>query len=298
MFPFSSTDPSQTILLAASGRSGTTWLGNIIAANPNVRIFFEPFDSRRVREAACLPRHAYARPDSNYPEWESFVGKVLRGEIENNWINRQGKRWWATQRLIKDIRANLMLGWIERLFKPKIIWMTRHPCAVVNSRVKLKWGPHLDAYLAQPELVEDYLHPFLPVIQEAQTEVQKHAVDWCIENLVPLHQSRHHNWTFCTYEDLYRQPEVEANRILHSLGLRKTWFTGRAIRRITITARPESAVVSGHNPILQWKKELSEREAEDVLSIVSAFGIRLYNDEPSTDSILTQSSMQIPEILR
>jgi hypothetical protein len=289
-------DPSQSILLAASGRSGTTWLGNIVAADPNTRIFFEPFDPRRVPAAACLPLRAYARPEGSYPEWESLVGKVLRGEIENEWINRQGRRWWAQRRLIKEIRANLMLAWIDRRFHPKIVWMTRHPCAVVNSRVKLQWEAHLDVFLAQPELVEDYLQPFLPVIQEAQTQVQKHAVAWCIENLVPLQQSHHHNWIFCTYEELYRQPEAEANRILQALGLRKNWFTSRAIHRITMTARSDSAVVNQRDPLLQWQEELSDPEIEDVLRTVSAFGIHLYEDEPTAHHLLDPSRMQTNEI--
>jgi hypothetical protein len=71
-------DPSQSILLAASGRSGTTWLGNIVAADPNTRIFFEPFDPRRVPAAACLPLRAYARPEGSYPERSRMSGSTAR----------------------------------------------------------------------------------------------------------------------------------------------------------------------------------------------------------------------------
>ncbi|MEM8863884.1 MAG: hypothetical protein AAGD96_36710, partial [Chloroflexota bacterium] len=55
----------KTIVLAGSGRSGTTWLGNIISANPNVGILFEPFDNRRVPDVLPLKLITYAREDGN-----------------------------------------------------------------------------------------------------------------------------------------------------------------------------------------------------------------------------------------
>ena len=34
----------------------------------------------------------------------------------------------------------------------------------------------------------DYLEPFRDVISGPQSKVQKHAVMWCVENLIPLRQ--------------------------------------------------------------------------------------------------------------
>lgn len=280
MFRLHTADPSQTIILAGSGRSGTTWLGNIIAANPNVRIIFEPFDYRHVPQAGCLPLRPYARLNESYPEWEPFVRQVLQGRIENEWINRQGKRWWAWRRLIKEIRANLMLAWIDRMFHPRIVFTIRHPCAVVLSRLKLKWETHLDVFLAQPQLIADYLEPFLDLVHSAHTEVQKQAVMWSVENLIPLQQLPDHNWVFCLYEDFCRQPEAEADRVLKGLGIRKTWLTQRAIRGITMVTRPDSAVLTKKDPLTEWQHQLSPADIDTVLETVHAFGINLYSSQP------------------
>ena len=272
-----------TIILAGSGRSGTTWLGNIIAANPNVRTIFEPFDYRRVPEAACMPLRPYARSQELYPEWAEFVDNVFAGKIQNEWTTRQGNRWWATRNFVKAIRANLMLGWLDQTFQPRIVLTTRHPCAVILSRMKLDWVTHLDVFLNQPQLVADYLAPYLDLIHGAQTEIQKQAVMWSIENLIPLHQMADYNWTFCTYEEMYRHPAAEAKRVLNELGIRQTWFTKRAIRKVTMVARPESAVITGQDALTVWQQQLPTGDIAEILRIVDAFGIRLYGESVMPD---------------
>jgi hypothetical protein len=271
------------VILAGSGRSGTTWLGNILAANPNVRILFEPFDHRRVPAASLLPLRAYARLGEPKREWEPLMQQVLTGAISNEWVNRQSspwQRWFSSRLLIKTIRAHLMLGWISQQYGTPIVYVTRHPCAVVHSRLKLGWETHLDVFLSQPCLITDYLAPYLEIIKEAETVVARHAVMWCVENIVPLHQLDRFDWIFCTYEKLYTAPEVEAERILSQLNMQQTIFTRWAIRRVSMVARPDSAIISDDNPLLDWQRHLSPENITTVLDIVAAFGIGLYSAEP------------------
>jgi hypothetical protein len=268
--------PTKTIIVAGSGRGGTTWLGNIIAANPNVRIIFEPFDRRRVPQASTFPLRPYARPNEKYPEWESIVQNILKGQIHNEWVNRQGYRWWANRLMVKDIRVNLMLGWLSEVFNPRIVYVIRHPCAVVYSRFKLDWETHIEDILSQDQLVADFLEPFMGIITDTDTVVKKHAVMWCTENLIPLRQLPYHDWIFCTYEGLYCKPEEEADRILDLLKIRNTCFTKRAIQRISMVTRSDSDIRGGHNPVSEWKRFLSNQDIKSILEIVEAFGIDIY----------------------
>jgi hypothetical protein len=279
-----------TLILAGSGRSGTTWLGNILGANPNVQVIFEPFDSRRVPQAAVLPLRPYARPDGSYPSWELFVRQALLGKVQNEWTTQQGRRWWTTKRLVKEIRANLMLGWLSERFRPRIVFVTRHPCAVVLSRLKLEWDTHLDVFLSQPQLVADYLEPYLPLIREIdgrqngrQATIQKHAVMWCVENLVPMRQSPHYDWFFCAYEQMYVDPEAEAMRVLRQVGLRHSWFTRRAMYQISNVTRPDSALVGARNPLTDWQQQMTAEDIDTVLELVQAFDIRLYGADAMPD---------------
>lgn len=273
-----------TILLCGSGRSGTTWLADIICANPRYRTVFEPFDYRRVPEMAPLPLFAYARPTNEYPERETLVQSALLGKLENAWVDRMGRRPWARKLLVKSIRANLMLGWIDRKFSPRILFTIRHPCAVVQSRMRLGWDTHIDVLVGQAELVEDYLQRYMDLILSATTDLQKQTVMWCIENLVPLRQLSSHAWVFATYENLYLAPELEVKRILSALGLRPSLLTRRAVSKLSIATGANSPLLQGESPITAWKKSMTAAEVDEVLSIVHDFGITLYTHEPTPES--------------
>lgn len=274
-----SLNPAQTIILAGSGRSGTTWVGNVLAAAPTMRIIFEPFDRRRVPEAADIPLFPYLRPHAA-PPWGTVVNLVLRGQLRNPWVLQDGDRWWGWRGLVKSIRAGGMLAWIDRHFAPPIVYMLRHPCAVILSRMRLGWETHLDVFLAQPDLINDYLDSYLDLIHGARTEIERQAVQWALENIVVLRQREAHRWTLLTYEEFYTNPEAEAERVLHCLGLRKSWFTHRAMQRITQVTRPDSPLHQGKSPLLDWQAHLAPAEIETILRTAHAFGITLYDAGP------------------
>ena len=56
--------------------------------------------------------------------------------------------------------------------------------------MELGWDTDSDIepFLSQPDLVEDHLRDHLDIIQTANTDEEKHAIIWCVSNLVPLKQ--------------------------------------------------------------------------------------------------------------
>jgi hypothetical protein len=276
-------DPSKTIVLAGSGRSGTTWLGNIIGADWNYRIIFEPFDARHVPEAkaAGIPLRPYCSPGEECPALYDFVQHTLAGKLRNRWVDKQGRRLWAWRFVLKTIRATLLLAWIDENFYPPIIYLIRHPGAVVASRCRLGWESHLDVFLSQPALMRDYLSPYKDVIKSATTEVQRHTVMWCMENIVPLRQLPRYDWIFCAYEHLYTEPLQETHRLLSRLGLKETRARLNAIGRLSHVTHKESALRKAGNILTGWKKDLSAQDIADMTAILRDFGIELYSvDEP------------------
>lgn len=270
--------PYQTILVSGSGRSGTTWLANIITACPGFGYIFEPFDHRKLPEAKIFPLRTYMRPEENHPERAEFVKRVLGGKIHNSWTDRENKNFFVWKYLIKSIRANLMLAWIDCNFHCPIIYIIRHPCAVVLSKMKSNWDTHLDVFLEQEELMRDYLNGFKNIIRAAKKPLQKHTVMWCIENAIPLDQFKKHDWIICTYEELCHNKEEEVNRIFARLGLKRTKQVNSAINSYYQT-REDSAVRIGKDPVYEWKNQLSKTDIADILAIVKDFGIELYGED-------------------
>jgi hypothetical protein len=270
---------SDTIIVAGSGRSGTTWLGNVIAGD-DLRIIFEPFDERRVPELAGLGLRPYFRQNEPYTQWRKPVSKILAGEVRNEWTDQDLHRFDKVKEpkgvVIKDIRANGMLAWLSRNYPCRVLYLLRHPCAVIASRMKLRWETHLDVFLDQPELMQDHLAPYADAILGAETEAQKHAVMWCVENLIPLRQLADSNWIFCTYEKLCAEPRKETERILRDFGLDLTGARLEALNEHSRTCSgraPETTV----NFLADWQDSLPADARRDIAATLDRFGIDLYD---------------------
>lgn len=276
-------DPARSILVAGAARSGTTWLGDLISSKIPCRILFEPFNPDLVPEYRNFNYFQYMRPEQQDPQFHSFTEKVFRGEIRNAWIDRQNEQLFSTHRLIKEIRANLALKWIHDHFpQVPILFLLRHPCAVVLSRMDLGWATDGDIqpFLSQPDLVSDYLSEHVDFIRSAKTDEEKHAIIWCVSNLIPLRQFRSGELTVVYYENLCCiQPEIELRSIFAALGQTYGAAVMDKLNRPSQTTRESSPVVDGIDKIAHWKRKLSPSQIENILRVVERFGLdTVYND--------------------
>ena len=275
-------DMRRSILVTGTARSGTTWLGDLIASQVPSRILFEPFNPDLVSAYSRFHYFQYMRPGTENPEFYAFAQKIFTGEIRNRWIDRQNERIISKVRLVKEIRVNLALKWLHDNFpEVPIIFIIRHPCAVVLSRMELGWATDRDIepFLSQLQLVEDYLSSYLDLIRSARNIEEKHAVIWSVNNLVPLKQFSSDELNVVYYENLCTQPEAELPGIFKTIGYEYSGPIVDTIDRPSQTTRAGSAVVSGTDKIGSWKQKLSCSQIDDILRIVHAFGLsHLYGD--------------------
>jgi hypothetical protein len=237
---------------------------------------FEPFHPLKVKAFRPFHYFQYMRPLDQNAHLEAYCRTVFSGQIRNRWIDREVNQLKPQYRLIKEIRANLFLKWIKTTFPQiPIFFIIRHPCAVVASRLNLSWATDADIepFLAQPELVQDFLRDKLDIIKQAGSLEEKHAIIWCISNLIPLHQFQADEFCLVYYEQLCQQPEVELGRILQSLGLDVQSANFDALDLPSMTSVGTSALVTGNDPISGWQKSLSSQQIAKILAIVEAFGL-------------------------
>src|SRR5690606_27560775 len=131
------------------------------------------------------------RPYEKNPQLSAYCQQLFAGVVRHPWIDRELTNLRPSYRVIKEIRANLFLKWLHVNFpQVPLLLIVRHPCAVVLSRLQLRWATDGDihACLGQEQLVTDFLRPYLALIEGAQTDEEKHAIIWCIHYLVPLQQ--------------------------------------------------------------------------------------------------------------
>ena len=277
-------DHRGSVFVAGSGRSGTTWLAEAIARGRGYRLVFEPFHSGKVGACRDFRSKQYLRPDDRR---EAFLGparEVLSGRVRGRWTDRLNRAFVARRRVIKDIRTNLLLGWMRANFPGMpMVLLLRHPCAVVASRLALGWKDNLSETMEQPALVEDFLYPMEREIRAARGAFERHVFLWCIDNFVPLRQFAPSGIHLVFYEDLIVRPEVELRRLSAVLG-EDLDVPGvrRALRRPSpLSRKPEGP---GPAPLDGWRGSVTERELGRALEILGLFGLdRLYGENPMPD---------------
>jgi hypothetical protein len=182
--------------------------------------------------------------------------------------------------LIKEIRANLFLKWLNDTFpEVPLLFLVRHPCAVVSSRIQLGWATDtdIDSFMSQPTLVEDFLSAKMDVIHGAETAAEKHAVIWCIHHLVPFKQFKRADLNIVFYEDLCLQPELEIPKIFRAINqdFDESVYERLSIPSVTTTRRNGVRID-------RWQQELSRKQIKDILHIVDAFGLSgIYGNLPT-----------------
>lgn len=275
-------DIQRSIMVAGTGRSGTTWLADIIASQIPCRIMFEPFHSRQVEAFRRFHYFQYMRPSEQNQELRAYCRRIFAGDVRNRWIDRQVECIFPQYRLVKDIRANLFLGWLHNSFpEVPLVFVVRHPCAVVLSRMQLDWWTDRDIepMLSQPKLIEDFLADKMEVIGRARTVEEKHAVVWCIHNLVPFRQFAHNQLNMIFYENLCLEPEREIPKVFDAIGHDYDDAAFLSAKRPSTTAVRTSAIVTGDDRLTRWKSELSPSQIANVLSVVNEFELGyIYGD--------------------
>jgi len=285
-------DIDRATLLAGTGRSGTTWLADLIASPGRCRVLFEPFHSEKVPAFRRFAYFQYMRPHEANAELEAVCNSILAGRIRHPFVDRAVTVLRPQCRVIKEIRANLFLRWMRVHFPSlPILFIIRHPCAVVASRMELGWATDSDLapMLMQEKLVEDFLYDKMDIIAGAKTPASKHALIWCISNLVPLRQFPPGELNVVFYENLCADPHREVPRILSALGRDMSHSALAQTAKPSATSLFSSAVTTGANKLDRWRSCLTSEQVSEIRKIVEAFELdHLYKDAltPQTEIAL------------
>ncbi len=296
------------IFVVGSGRSGTTWIGGTIASCSGCAPIFEPLQPELARVSPPWGRKSgfpgpYLRSRGSYPQWEAFFDAILAGQLTNWWTRMDWSRvpesltrWRLPGRIayrlaktryqllkmrsnryvVKEIRANLMLDWLVSYTGARIMFVIRHPCATIGSRMQQPaqgWQVDMDEILCQSSLMAEFLEPFRKTINGASTLLERQTIMWCVENLVPLSQASSRDWLMCCYEDFLADRDVAFERVFDALGLEPSSSTARTKR--LVVDKP----INDLNKPRPWYAPLKEAEGEEVLRLCREFGLGLYGKQ-------------------
>lgn len=236
------------ILVTGSHRSGSTWVGRMIALSPQVGYIHEPFNVRSGRPGKLNTEIKYwyhSVIDSDESEFYQAFQRTLNFEyslfeeikVIRSWrdIIRMFRdysqfRWnnlTGSIPLIKDPLALFSTDWLVRHFHLKPVILIRHPAAFVGSLKKKGWYFDFSNFLNQPCLLEEKLYPFRADIEEYSSRkvdlIEQGSLLWkLIHYLIYTYQQQYPKWLFLKYEDIANDPIKSFKTIYQYLGLEFT----------------------------------------------------------------------------
>jgi Sulfotransferase family len=312
-----SVDTIATPIIAGSGRSGTTWVQDVLAQANGYATVFEPLHPDAIPAMAAYAGR-YLQADDQCDELESYLERVFTGRIRNAWITYRVRpdrlvlrfnqmtdprtvyewlmRWkkfarhYARYRrdrgkpvLVKFIRANLMLPWLASHFNVRIGAVVRHPGAVVESKMRLRggdWEPEavIERYRSQSRLMANLPGAHEKLFREHLTPAGKHALIWCIENKLLMGRATDWGVVPVFYEDLLDASDENAwESIVKGLGLKNIPDT--VTRRSA--SQQASLLTAGKGYDSRhcggWLSRLTSVQIDEIQQVLDAFEIDQYS---------------------
>ncbi|MCI0682826.1 MAG: sulfotransferase [Gemmataceae bacterium] len=295
---------ARPILVTGSHRSGTTWVGSMIACAPGIVYFSEPFNPERrdvpvrqwwhrVTPETAAAFRAYLRPycELSFPWWDrrtehpaSLLGRLHRHVLYAR------RRAQGARPLVKDPIALLSAEWLAEQYQAQPIVLIRHPAAFTSSVKRLGWLTPAADLLRQPAVMSDWLRPLagdLERIAARPDDIIDHAiVGWnALHHVIRDFQERHPEWLFCRHEDVSRHPLREFARLFEWLGLDFTDDVVQAIERHSGADNPCEADGQVHQlqrnsaaNIWNWQARLTADEIARVRAGTRALAEHFYGD--------------------
>lgn len=274
-------DLRRTFVITGSGRSGTTWLAETLAAAPRTAVLFEPLYGRECPGAAAAGFTWLASLATNDNDWAKYyyMRQVLEGKIRNCWTFRIMTPSMAISPhnwIVKFIRANLLLEWLTTTFPiPKPLLLIRHPCAVVASiRSFTEWPAPV---LSTPWL--DHRPELRSYFATLSTIEEQRAAQWVIETLAPLSLPRPWPFHLVFYEDLITSGLQALESVLADWRLPANARMQSRFTSDSATSR-RGAARTRADRLQSWKRELPSPVIHRILDVVTSSGITFYNDSP------------------
>lgn len=306
----SKTTSAKPILLTGSHRSGSTWLGKMIAKSPKVGYIHEPFNLEH-RPGICNAKFenwfTYICEENEVQYLESLQKTInfdysLISELHSisncfdllklakDTVNYKRLHMKGCRPLLKDPIAFFSAEWLCKKFNMDVIVLIRHPAAFVASLKLKNWSFPFTHFLRQPLLLERYLQDYEETIIEfSQTEkdiVDQGILLWLIiHSTIIEYNKKHRDWFFIKHEDISKNPRLHFSSIFSHVNLELSDSLANRIFSYSRGGkysfpRPWKATQIRRNSIANinsWKNRLTSEEITRIRKSVDSISDYFYD---------------------
>ena len=298
------------ILVTGAHRSGTTWVGKMLAADADTAYISEPLNVLHrpgVFRAKVTHWYPYIC-DENESEYLSAFQSLLdydyhlmdeiRSIRSRKDFLRMGRDfmifYYALERgqraLLKDPFAVFSVPWFAKKLDCKVVITVRHPAAFASSLQRLGWSFDFKNLLEQPLLMRDHLETYREEMSAIKVDdvIGQASLLWkMIYHSVQTSLSLNPELQIVRHEDFSRDPVNKYRDLYASLGL---GFTPRVQKVILNSSNSEnptelsrkkthSIKLDSAASVKNWKKRLSAEELKRIREITDDVAGLYYSNE-------------------
>jgi hypothetical protein len=297
------------ILVTGTHRSGTTWVGKMLAADALTAYISEPLNVLHrpgvfhVKINHWYPYiceengHEYLPAfqellEFDYRLWDEILSLRSRKDflrMGRDFLIFYNGLMRGQRALLKDPFAVFSMPWFAKHLKCRVVITVRHPAAFASSLKRLNWPFNFQDLLDQPLLMRDHLERFRNEMQAIQSEdvIGQAALLWkMIYCAVHATLEQHPDFIVVRHEDLSRDPVSGYRELYKSLDLE---FTPRVEKTILNSSSSENPVelsrkkvhgfkLDSRANIDIWKKRLSLEEVYRIHKMTAEISSLYYSD--------------------
>ena len=297
------------ILVTGTHRSGTTWVGKMLAAAVATAYISEPLNVlHRPGVFRAKVDHWYQyiceeNEDEYLPsfnellEFDYHLWDEIRSLRSRRDFLRMGRDFLifynglmrGQRALLKDPFAVFSTPWFAKRLNCKVVIAVRHPAAFASSLKRLDWPFDFQDLLDQPLLMRDHLEPFRAEMEsiEQNDVIGQASLLWrVIYRAVHAVHELNPEFVVIRHEDLARDPIPGYRALYTMLGLEFTPRVEKIILNSSSSENPRelsrkkvhAIKLDSRASVDNWKKRLTAEEIERIRKMTQEVSSLYYSD--------------------
>lgn len=297
------------ILVTGTHRSGTSWVGKMLAADAMTAYISEPLNVLHrpgVFHAKVNYWYQYICEENEKEyipafeellEFDYHLWDEIRSLRSRRDFLRMGRDFLifynglmrGQRLLLKDPFAVFSMPWFAKRLNCQVVIAVRHPAAFASSLKRLNWPFDFQDLLAQPLLMRDHLEPFRQEMGSVKIDdvIGQAALLWkLIYRAVHATCELHPEFLVVRHEDLSRDPIPGYRALYEALGLEFTPRVEKTILNSSSSDNPRelsrkkvhATKLDSRANMDNWKKRLTAEEIERIHKITEEISTLYYSD--------------------
>lgn len=297
------------ILVTGAHRSGTTWVGKMLAADADTAYISEPLNVlHRPGVFRAQVKHWYTYiNDENASVYLPSFRELLQFQY-HTWLEiksirsrrdflRMGRDFHTffigsmhgQRALLKDPFAVFSTAWFAQTLNCQIVITIRHPAAFASSLKRLNWHFDFHDLLNQPMLMRDHLEADRADMESIQPDdiIGQSALLWrMIYRFVHSARNLFPDFKIVRHEDLSLNPIARYKALYGTLGLTFNEKVKDTILNSSSSENPRelsqkkiySVRLDSRANVDNWKKRLTSEEINRIRKMTESVSPLFYSD--------------------